>query len=72
MQGIELRAARKQLNMTQAELGAALGLSQWSVNQMENGNRPIETRTILALCAVAMGVRGVEDVPALALLSAST
>lgn len=48
MQPDELKALRKALHWTQGQMADALGMSQWSVTQMENGKAPIERRTALA------------------------
>lgn len=42
---------RKALNLTQTELGQALGLSVASISDMEHGNVPVSERTILAICS---------------------
>jgi transcriptional regulator with XRE-family HTH domain len=49
MEGSELKAARKSLGATQAQVGAAIGLSQAHIGLMERGVKPIERRTELAM-----------------------
>lgn len=49
MQPDELRALRKQMNLTQEELGNALGLSKVFIGLMERGAKGIERRTELAV-----------------------
>lgn len=49
MQPDELRTLRKQLNLTQEELGSALGLSKVFIGLMERGAKGIERRTELAV-----------------------
>jgi transcriptional regulator with XRE-family HTH domain len=49
MTGVELRHARRQLNMTQKELGEALGIHKNSVARMERGEFPIIRTTELAV-----------------------
>jgi transcriptional regulator with XRE-family HTH domain len=48
MNGFELRGLRLSKQMTQAELGEALGLTGQYVGLMERGAKPIELRTELA------------------------
>jgi DNA-binding XRE family transcriptional regulator len=45
----ELRAARERLEMTQAELAAALDIRRSSVSDMERGEKPIRRVTALAV-----------------------
>lgn len=49
MQGEELRALRKEMDLGQAALGAALGLTQQYIGMMERDQKPIERRTELAV-----------------------
>lgn len=49
MEGKELKRARLRLNMTQKELGAALGVHKNSVARMERGEFPIIRTTELAV-----------------------
>lgn len=49
MQPDEVRAIRKKLRLTQAELAEELGMSLSAVNKMEKGAIPIEPRTAVAL-----------------------
>jgi transcriptional regulator with XRE-family HTH domain len=49
MTGAELRRARRRLNMTQKELGEALGIHKNSVARMERGEFPIIRTTELAV-----------------------
>lgn len=51
-----LRSAREQLGLTQAELAAALHLTQASVSRLEAGDQPVTRRTraqVEALLATA-------------------
>jgi len=48
MQGDELKALRKGLGMTQAEMADAIGMTATSIGLMERGVAPIEKRTIQA------------------------
>jgi len=41
MTSAELREARERLGLTQAELGARLGITKTSVYRMESGRQPI-------------------------------
>jgi DNA-binding XRE family transcriptional regulator len=50
----DLRAIRKRLNMTQAELAAALGVSRWTIVQRETGKVPVTRETELALQALML------------------
>lgn len=54
MQADDLKALRRNLGMTQAELAAELGLSMNFVSMMERGEKPIERRTELAVRYLAM------------------
>ncbi len=49
MQGDELKAIRKELGWTIAEMAEALGLSPTWVGQMERDYKPVERRTALAV-----------------------
>ncbi|PTQ12975.1 hypothetical protein CLG96_02190 [Sphingomonas oleivorans] len=49
MQADELKALRKALGLTQAELGEALGMTSKYVGMMERGEAAIEIRTALAM-----------------------
>ena len=49
MQGDEMKALRKAAGMSQAELGAAIGMSQKFIGMMERGDAAIEKRTELAV-----------------------
>ena len=49
MEGQELKRARLRLNMTQKELGEALGIHKNSVARMERGEFPIIRTTELAV-----------------------
>lgn len=50
MTNVQLRAARKRLGMSQAELAAALGYKdRQSIARMEQGEKPITPRAELAL-----------------------
>jgi DNA-binding XRE family transcriptional regulator len=48
----ELRAIRKQLGLTQAELAAELGVSRWTIIEREAGRVPITRETKLAMLAL--------------------
>jgi transcriptional regulator with XRE-family HTH domain len=48
----DVRAIRKMLNLTQVELGDALGLNQSSISRLETGEAPLDQRTRLALEAL--------------------
>ncbi|QKS71957.1 helix-turn-helix transcriptional regulator [Paenalkalicoccus suaedae] len=45
MDSIYIRAVRHYLNMTQDDLGSLLGTSKTSLSLIENGHRPISSRT---------------------------
>ncbi|WP_184476348.1 helix-turn-helix domain-containing protein [Rhizorhapis suberifaciens] len=47
-----IRAIRRKIGLSQAELGAALGLHQTSISRMETGDLPVDARTKLALDAL--------------------
>jgi XRE family transcriptional regulator, fatty acid utilization regulator len=47
--GAKLRETRQQLNLTQKDFAAKLGVSLPYLNQMENNNRPVSTTVVLAL-----------------------
>lgn len=49
MQADDLKRIRKELALTQAELGAALDLTDRAVRLMERGTQPIDRRTALAI-----------------------
>ena len=49
MQPEELKAMRVEAGMSQAELGAAIGMSRVTIGLMERGEAPIEKRTELAV-----------------------
>lgn len=57
MQANELRALRKEMDLTQGELAKALNLSTTAIGMMERGERPIEWRTeiIVSKLACEMG-----------------
>jgi len=55
MDGKELRARRKALGLTQAELGARLGYHRDHVGLMERGTQPVPDRTALAVSALDAG-----------------
>lgn len=57
MDGAQLRAARKALKLTQAELGEALGLSRGHVCEMERSRKDIERRTEMAMELLAIKAR---------------
>ena len=49
MQGHELKALRKGMNLRQASLAQALGITPQFVGMMERGEKPIEPRTALSV-----------------------
>lgn len=49
MQPTDLRAARKAMGLTQAELADQLGLTMQFIGMMERGDKAIERRTELAV-----------------------
>ena len=53
----QLKAARADLGMTQAQLAEALGITQGTLSRMENGLVPINKRTELALSALCAARR---------------
>lgn len=55
MQPNELKTLREALNLTQGELGDAIGMSRKSISQMELGNAPIEKRTAMAVSLLTHG-----------------
>lgn len=57
MQGADLKAIRKALAMSQADFGAALGLTSKFVGMMERGEALIERRTELAVRYLALTAR---------------
>lgn len=59
MQPDELKALRKQMDMTQQDMADAIGMSRKAIVEMEAGKAPIEKRTELALRYVAYAA-GVE------------
>lgn len=48
----QLRDIRKALGLTQAEFAARLGLHQSTVSKFENGELPLDKRTLLAAQAL--------------------
>ncbi len=65
MQPDELRAARKALGLSQAELGLELGLTGEFIGMMERGVKAIERRTDLAMrYLVLMGASATKDAAA--------
>ncbi|SCW77876.1 Helix-turn-helix [Sphingobium faniae] len=49
MQPDELKALRRDADMTQDQLAEAIGVSRVLIGQMERGQAPIEKRTALAV-----------------------
>lgn len=47
--GVALRRHRRQLKLTQAELGARAGMRQGTVSQVENGLETVKLRTVMDL-----------------------
>lgn len=60
MTGDQLRGYRRAIGLTQKELAAAIGMSANQVARMERGERPITTRTIVAVRLLAMARRVME------------
>jgi DNA-binding XRE family transcriptional regulator len=58
MTGQEMRALRLQTGYSQAELGAAIGMSRETIGRMERSKHQVEKRTELALKYIAL--RGLE------------
>lgn len=55
MQGSEMKALRKGVQMTQAEFAQALGISGPYVGELERGEKEIDKRTALAARYVGAG-----------------
>lgn len=59
MTAVELYQARKELKLTQTQLGDKLGLSREHVTRMETGSRPLQASTakkvqyLLAMCKIS-------------------
>jgi transcriptional regulator with XRE-family HTH domain len=49
---VDIRAIRKNLGLSQAELADKLGVHQTSVSRFETGDLPLDKRTELALLAL--------------------
>lgn len=49
MQPNDLKAARKAMGLTQADLAGLLGLTPQFIGMMERGEKAIEPRTVLAV-----------------------
>lgn len=49
MTGAEMRALRKAIRLTQAELGEIIGMNRVTICDMERGRDKIEIRTALAV-----------------------
>ena len=47
-----IRQLRRQKNMTQQEVGQALGVGNTAVSMYENGRRSLDDKTIRNLCAL--------------------
>lgn len=58
MQADELKAARKLMGLTQAELAEAIGMTATSIGLMERGAAPIEKRTAMAVLYLVLLARG--------------
>lgn len=54
MQGTDIAAIRDRLDLTQAELAERVGLSRVFISNMENGKKPVDPRTALALRCLAI------------------
>lgn len=50
-----IRASRKRMGMTQADLGKCAGVSRKHIVEIENGSAPISRRTAAAIAMVFMG-----------------
>lgn len=48
----DIRATRRSLGVTQAELAALLGLNQSTISRLESGSLPLDERTVLAVEAL--------------------
>lgn len=53
MNGPEAKALRKAAGLSQAEFGAAIGLSRETIGRMERGSEPIDRRSELAMRYIA-------------------
>lgn len=51
---MDIRAIRTELELSQAELAAKLGLHQTTISRFESGNLPVDERTALAVEALRM------------------
>jgi transcriptional regulator with XRE-family HTH domain len=49
---LDIPAIRKELNLTQAELGEKLGVTQGTISRFESGTLPVDKRTQLAIEAL--------------------
>jgi HTH-type transcriptional regulator/antitoxin HipB len=61
--GLLLRAARKRRGLTQAEVGARLGLSQNRVSHLEGHADELSVRQLLTWCAVVGLELGIGERP---------
>jgi DNA-binding XRE family transcriptional regulator len=63
MMPIDLRAIRKRLGLTQAELAAVLGITRQTVNEHERGRAPIPRERWLAVFALVYWHRSETEPP---------
>ena len=49
MTNIEFKNARKNLDLTQVELGDTLGMTRQHIGFLESGRSPVQKQTVLAL-----------------------
>lgn len=49
---LDIAEIRRELNLTQAELAAKLGLHQTTISRFETGDMPLDLRTKLAIEAL--------------------
>jgi transcriptional regulator with XRE-family HTH domain len=50
----DIRSIRRELGLSQEELGARLGLNQSTISRFETGELPLDERTKLAVDAILM------------------
>lgn len=55
---MDIKAIRKDMGLTQAELGALLGVDHSTVSRLESGEIPMTERTKLAMEAIVMRQQG--------------
>jgi transcriptional regulator with XRE-family HTH domain len=57
MTGADVKKAREKLNMTQAELGEAIGMDKNSIARMERDERPVMKTTELSIKYLLLTMR---------------